>query len=92
MALEERPDLPDWPRQAALAIVELSYEKHLFSADDLRGRIPDAPHSWMVGQAFSAARNAGLIARKGFDVSKSKSRKFGVVRVWTRKINREEKP
>ena len=90
MALDLDPNAPDWPRLAALAILELAHERDLFTADDLRDRVPPAPHPSLVGNAFKAARLAGVIRPMGYDMSRSPSRKFGVVRVWSRRIQREE--
>ncbi|WP_336715394.1 hypothetical protein [Arthrobacter sp. USHLN218] len=80
----------DWQSDALEVIESIAYEQWTFSSDDLRDRMRPAPHPNMVGAAFSTARKAGLITPIGYMASRSKSRRLGVVRVWTLKINKEQ--
>lgn len=81
----------DWSADALETIEAIAREQWTFSSDDLRERMRPAPNPNMVGAAFSAARKANLITPIGYMASRSKSRRLGVVRVWTLKINKEER-
>lgn len=81
MALD---DHADWHEDAVATIIGLAAAQHIFSADDLAREMRKPPHPNMPGQAFAAARQAGHITAVGYQQSQTKSRKNGVVRVWTR--------
>lgn len=54
----------------------------VFSADDLRKSFRPAPHSSMVGAAFSNAAQAGIIRRAGDKESAAPSRRHSLIRTW----------
>jgi hypothetical protein len=72
-----------WTEDAIEAIEELAYTSPTFTADDLRAKMRPAPNPKMVGGAFTAAVSAGIITRAGYTESRAKSRRRGVIRVWT---------
>jgi len=78
-----------WLEDAVATIVGLAHVHHTFTADDLAREMRKPPHPNMPGQAFSAARSLGHITTVGYQPSTSKSRKGGVVRVWTRTTERK---
>lgn len=53
-----------------------------FTAEDLRQSMRPAPGDKCPGNAFQAARRAGLITSVGYKESTDRSRKGGVIRVW----------
>jgi hypothetical protein len=73
-----------WHEDAVATIIGLAAAQHLFSADDLAREMRRPPHPNAPGQAFAAARSLGYITAVGYQQSTSKSRKNGVIRVWTR--------
>jgi len=77
-----------WHEDAVATIVALSLAQFIFSADDLAREMRRPPHPNAPGQAFSAARAAGYITAVGYQQSTTKSRKNGVIRTWTRQINK----
>lgn len=87
MALD---DHDDWHEDAVATIIGLAAAQYSFTADDLAREMRRPPHPNMPGQAFSAARSLGYITAVGYQPSAAKSRKNGVVRVWTRQTKREE--
>lgn len=78
-------DKNDWLLDAHLAIVRLSITEPTFDADALRKVLRPAPHSNLVGLAFTTARKAGLIEPVAVTISTTKSRHHGILRVWRRK-------
>lgn len=78
----------EWFAAANAALDDLIASKHLFSADDLRDKLPAPGHANWWGALFSGAKESNRIKAMGFQLSKSKSRRGGVVRVWTPVINR----
>lgn len=87
MALDTREE---WFDLARTAITELAATRHLFTADDLRPLVPDPGHKNWIGNAFQSARQTKLIKPVGFQLSNSKSRKHGVIRVWTPVLERDK--
>ena len=73
---------------AVATIIGLAQSQELVTADDLRRHMRPAPVANWAGQAFSAARAAGHITSIGYQASTTKSRKNGVVRVWTRHVSK----
>ena len=70
----------------ALAVIEDLDPGDSLTADLLReGGLPPAPHDNLWGALFITANAKGLIARAGYTTSRTKSRRHGSVRVWTRK-------
>jgi hypothetical protein len=86
-ALEDSHEL--WLEDAAATILGLAHVLEVFTADDLAREMRKPPHPNAPGQAFSAARALGYIAAVGYQQSSTKSRKNGVVRVWTRATERK---
>ena len=80
----------DWGADALDAIVELAASRDSFTAVDLMQVVRPAPHSNMVGAAFSAARNLGFIEAAGYTTSSTPSRHHGVIRKWRRKERSEQ--
>ena len=78
-----------WHEDAVATIVALSLAHGVFSADDLAREMRRPPHPNAPGQAFSTARALGYITAVGYQQSTTKSRKNGVIRVWTRQTNSE---
>ena len=77
-----------WHEDAVATIIGLAHAHDTFTASDLAREMRPAPHSNAPGQAFSAARAAGHITSVGYQPSTTKSRKNGVVRVWTRHVSK----
>jgi len=78
-----------WHEDAVATILGLSLQHEEFTADDLRREMRPAPHQNAPGMAFAAARNLGYIESVNSTVSKSKSRKNGSLKTWTRKVTEE---
>jgi hypothetical protein len=74
-----------WHEDAVATILGLSLGMDEFTADDLRREMRPAPHQNAPGMAFAAARNLGFIESVNSTVSKSKSRKNGSLKIWTRR-------
>lgn len=81
-------DKAEWFELANTELDKLIATKHLFSADDLRDKLPEPGHPNWFGSVFLAASAKNRIKQMGFQLSRSKSRRGGVVRVWTPVINR----
>jgi hypothetical protein len=79
----------DWKEDAVATIIAISHAQLIFSADDLTREMRRPPHSNMPGAAFTAARAAGYIKAVGYQTSKSKTRRNGVIRTWTRCTKKE---
>jgi hypothetical protein len=75
----------EWGADALATIIGLAHSRPTFTAVDLMQEMRPAPHSNLVGAAFSAARNLGYITAAGYTTSTTPSRHHGVVRVWERK-------
>lgn len=88
MALDKRAE---WFDLARAALDELIETRHLFSADDLRDQLPTPGHSSWWGALFAGAREAGRIKPMGFQISRTGSRKGGVVRIWAQVIEHEDR-
>jgi hypothetical protein len=88
MVLEDSHEA--WAEDAMAAIIGLSLDMDEFTADDLRREMRPAPHRNGPGLAFAAARNAGFIESTSSTVSKSKSRKNGSLKTWTRATTKEQ--
>lgn len=76
-------DRDDWLEDAVAAIHALALSGLTFSADDLHREMRTPPHSNLPGIAFSKARALKYITTVGYQQSSTKSRKNGVVRLWT---------
>ena len=74
----------EWVSMALTVIEDLDPGASL-TADLLREDLPPAPHDNLWGALFMTANAKGLIARAGYTTSRTKSRRHGSVRVWTRK-------
>lgn len=88
MALDGRDEWFDAARDALDTLIET---RHLFSADDMRPLVPEPGHPSWWGALFAGAREAGRIKPMGFMLSRSKSRKNGVIRVWAQVIQHEDR-
>ena len=84
-------DRADWMQLANDELTVLIETRHLVTADDLRPLVPEPAHSNWWGALFNAAHKAGRIKPMGFQLSRTKSRRGGVVRVWTQVIKHEER-
>lgn len=73
----------DWSEDAVATILALAVSQDVFSADDLRREMREAPHPNMVGPAFNKARTLGYIMRVGDKPSAVKSRNGSLIRTWT---------
>jgi len=82
-ALEE--DRADWFADARLMILRLSITEPEFTADDLRKVLRPAPNPYWPGIAFGNASRDGLIEWRGYEKSKTKSRKGSPVSIWRRR-------
>jgi hypothetical protein len=80
---------PGWAEDALATIIGLYRAQEYFTADDLRREMRPAPNKYAPGQAFSRARNLGLIESVSSTVSTSKSRKNGSLKTWTRATERK---
>ncbi|MDN4644970.1 hypothetical protein [Arthrobacter sp. PsM3] len=78
-----------WAEDAMATIIGLSLDMDEFTADDLRREMRTAPHPNAPGLAFAAARNAGHIESTNSTVSKSRSRKNGSLKTWTRRTKEQ---
>ena len=73
----------DWSEDAVATILALALSRDVFSADDLRREMREAPHPNMVGTAFMNAHRKGYIIRAGDKPSSVKSRNGGRNGTWT---------
>lgn len=80
----------EWFEQARAELETVIASRHLFSADDLRLLLPTPGHANWWGVLFGAERNAGRIKPMGYTISRSKTRKGGVIRVWAQVIEHKE--
>jgi hypothetical protein len=85
MALEEIKS--EWMEDAIATIRGLANHQPEFTADDLRREMRQAASPYWYGGAFSAAKTLGIIDPVGDQSSNTKSRKYGRLRTWRRKIN-----
>lgn len=83
MALEDSHE--SWVEDAVATIIGISLAQPEFTADDVRREMRPAPHQNAPGMAFAKARNLGLIESVNSATSKSRSRKNGALKIWTRK-------
>lgn len=74
----------DWFPDALATITGLAHAQATVTADDLRRELRAPQHPNHIGQAFSAARAAGVIRPVGYRTSNTPTRKNGVLRVWER--------
>jgi len=72
-----------WLEDAVATIIGLARAGQQFDADDLHREMRPAPSPKLPGIAFSMARKSGHITTVGYRQSSTKSRKNGVIRVWT---------
>lgn len=84
-------DRADWFDLANDEMDILINTRHIFSADDLRDKLPAPAHANWWGALFGAAHKAGRIKPMGFQLSRTKSRRGGVVRVWAQVIEHEDR-
>lgn len=78
----------EWFDAATEALADLIDRQQIFSADDLRDDLPAPGHPNWWGTLFGAARRAGQIRHTGgFILSRTKTRKGGVIRQWTRETD-----
>ena len=84
-------DKADWFTLANDELDILINTLHLFSADDLRDKLPAPAHANWWGSLFNAAHKSGRIKPMGFQLSRSKSRRGGVLRVWAQVIEHEDR-
>ena len=78
------PPDPGWPMQVASAIDAAARTGRPFQAADL-GRLydlPDPPHPWQWGRAFSAAHARGVIRKVGAATSLRRTVAASLVHVW----------
>lgn len=82
MVLDTREE---WFEAAGEALDDLLDRQRIFSADDLRDAVPAPGHPNWWGTLFGGAHRAGKIRPTGYIISRTKTRKGGVIRQWTRK-------
>jgi hypothetical protein len=75
-----------WFEDARATIVALSLAGY-FTADDFRKEMRPSPSVYWPGLAFGQARRAGLIEAVNTTTSTAKSRNYGSLKTWRRKIN-----
>ena len=80
MFLDQREE---WFEAAAVALEEVAASMELFTTDDLRDKIPPPGNPNWWGILFRRFVNMGRIQSKGFQTSRTSTRKGGVLRVWT---------
>lgn len=80
MALDQREE---WFELAHAALDAVLAEGRQFTTDDLRDKVPAPGHPNWWGTFFAAARESERIKSIGFQLSKSRSRKGGILRIWT---------
>ena len=88
ITLDDRQDWFDLANEALEHLIDTSY---LFSSDDLRPLVPAPPVANWWGALFTAAHKSGRIKPMGFQLSRTKSRRGGVVRVWAQVIEHEDR-
>jgi len=86
MALD---DSDFWIEDAVATIHSLSYAQEFLTADDLRREMRPPAHPNLPGLAFGQAKRQGLIEAVSHSTSRSRSRKNGSLRTWTRKTKGE---
>lgn len=84
-------DRADWFDLASAALDHLIETEWLFSSDDLRPLVPTPAHPNWYGAVFTAASNAGRITKAGPMVSRSKSRRGGLIWQWKKVVKHEER-
>ncbi|NKG22244.1 hypothetical protein [Paeniglutamicibacter terrestris] len=84
-------DKVDWFVLANEALDVVIESQHLFSADDLRGKVPAPAHPNWWGALFNAASAQGRIVKAGPMLSRSKSRRGGLIWQWKQVIEHEDR-
>lgn len=84
-------DKAEWFAEAGEALDYVIATQHLFSADDLRGKVPEPRVSNWWGALFNAYSLSGRIVKAGPMVSRSKSRRGGLIWQWKQVIKHEER-
>ena len=79
MALDDRAE---WMEAAEKAMFVLIGTGRTFTADDLREITPVPSNFNWPGLVFQSFEQQGYIAQVGFELSRSKSRRGGVLRRW----------
>ncbi|MFH5879794.1 hypothetical protein [Arthrobacter sp. NA-172] len=78
-----------WLEDAEATIDQLSRDMPEFTADDLRKEMREPANTNWPGMAFANARNKGLIESVASSVSHARTRKYGSLKIWTRRIKEE---
>lgn len=73
----------EWHADAVAMLTAWAASGLPFTAEDLRKSMRPAPSDKAPGNAFQAARRLGLITCIGYKESTDRSRKGGIIRVWT---------
>lgn len=84
-------DKAEWFQLANEALDYVIANNHLFSADSLRPLVPTPANPNWFGALFLAASKAGRIVKAGPMVSRSKSRRGGLIWQWKQVIKHEER-
>ena len=84
-------DRADWFELANEALDDVIDREWLFSADDLRPLVPAPPVANWWGALFTAASAEGRITKAGPMVSRSKSRRGGLIWQWKKVVKHEER-
>lgn len=84
-------DKADWFSLANDALDAVIDTQHLFSADDLRPLVPAPGHPNWWGALFTAASAEGRITKAGPMISRSKSRRGGLIWQWKQVIRHEDR-
>lgn len=79
MVLDDREE---WMEAAFKGMDALVARGRDFSADDFRDLVPVPRVGNWVGSVFTAYQTAGYIKPIGFELSRAKSRRGGVIRRW----------
>lgn len=84
-------DRADWFDLANDELDILINTRHLFSADDLRDKLPAPAHANWWGALFLAYSTAGRITKAGPMISRSKSRRGGLIWQWKKVVKHEDR-
>ncbi|GAA1337327.1 hypothetical protein [Arthrobacter roseus] len=75
-------DRDEWHQDALRWIETYALSGLTFTVEDVRAALRPAPSGSCYGNAFQAARKAGVITCAGYRESTTPSRKSGIIRVW----------
>ena len=75
-------DRAEWHQVALNWIATYAASGLKFTVEDIRHAMRPAPSGSCYGNAFQAARKAGIITCAGYTESNTPSRKNGVIRTW----------